>query len=187
MHRAPRSARKSLTINDLRHILVCSGFLATPPPLRAAALYLVFVYFVFASLLFAIFLFDIHKNLYDYLTMNHYSQSEVYFNLRKNLFSVRQNGLVVAHERCVVLEDVVFKVSQAGRARVLREKRKNVHAFVKGVLSKQYVDKYDGLARYNPYETETFLDKSGNPLHGAKFVCLIVDHKGKAKIFYKKH
>ena len=119
--------------------------------------------------------------------MNHYSQSEVYFNLRKNLFSVRQNGLVVAHKRFILLEDAVFKVSQAGRARVLREKRKNVHAMVKGIVSKQFVDKYDGLAYYNPYKTETFVDAKGNPLLGAKFVGLLVDDKGKAKIYYKKH
>lgn len=41
---------------------------------------------------------------------------------------------MVAHATEVLLEDAVFLVSEAGRARCLAEGRKNVHAFVRGVL-----------------------------------------------------
>lgn len=63
----------------------------------------------------------------------------VYFNLNKLCLSVRavggpHAGLVVAHARAVQLDRATFKVSQAGRARVLRERSKNVHAGIVGDL-----------------------------------------------------
>ena len=57
---------------------------------------------------------------------------EVYFNLHKRLFSVRHKGIVVAHARNVKVIAPKFVVQPAGRAKVLREKKKNVHAFVRG-------------------------------------------------------
>jgi hypothetical protein len=61
---------------------------------------------------------------------------EVYWNLHRNLFSIRalsgpMKGRVIGHAHKVILEDVAFVVREAGRQRVLREKRKNVHAFVR--------------------------------------------------------
>ena len=57
-----------------------------------------------------------------------------YFNLHKRLFSVRDNhtGRVVAHVPWVYIQEPVFRVGAAGRARVRREQRKNVHAGVAG-------------------------------------------------------
>ena len=93
---------------------------------------------------------------------------EVYYNLHKKCLSVRalegpDKGRVVLHAPSVVLSNVTFAVSQAGRERVLREKRKNVHAFVRGRLL------YHGepltpvtfrrLATYNPYKYNSFVDK----------------------------
>jgi len=62
---------------------------------------------------------------------------DVYFNLHKKLYSIRacegpNKGRVIAHRHTVTLLDPAFKVSQAGRARVLKERRKNVHATVRG-------------------------------------------------------
>jgi len=64
------------------------------------------------------------------------SKVEVYWNLHQARWSVRDQRTrkVVAHADRVLLADCHFKVSQAGRARVLRERRKNVHAFVSGTL-----------------------------------------------------
>ena len=59
---------------------------------------------------------------------------EVYRNLHKKCWSVRQRGKVKLHTDYICLKDVEFKVSQKGRERVLREQRKNVHAFIKGFL-----------------------------------------------------
>ena len=63
----------------------------------------------------------------------------VYANLHKACWSIKalngpNAGRVVAHADKVVLQDATFKVSEAGRQRVLKERRKNVHAGVVGVL-----------------------------------------------------
>lgn len=61
----------------------------------------------------------------------------VYWNLHKGLWSVKalegpHKGRVVARVPFVVLTQAEGKVSQAGRERVLSEKRKNVHAGIVG-------------------------------------------------------
>jgi len=63
----------------------------------------------------------------------------VYYNLHKHCLSLKalegeRRGCVVLHARAVRLSDVTFRVSQAGRERVLRERSKNVHAGVIGTL-----------------------------------------------------
>ena len=59
---------------------------------------------------------------------------EVYRNLHKKCWSVRQGGKVKVHTSYICLQDVKFVVQPAGREKVLREQKKNVHAFVKGYL-----------------------------------------------------
>jgi hypothetical protein len=58
----------------------------------------------------------------------------VYFNLHRRVFSIQDAKirLVIGHAPEVALENVEFKVSEAGRQRVLRENRKNVHSYVVG-------------------------------------------------------
>jgi hypothetical protein len=88
----------------------------------------------------------------------------VYFNLHKKCFSVKdaKTGLVIAHTDKIELEEVTFKVSEAGRQRVLREKRKNVHAGVKGkyVGCPRVLDFKEPQATYNPYKYDSFVDKT---------------------------
>lgn len=109
--------------------------------------------------------------------------SEVYFNLHKHCFSMKQDGLVVLHSDMVVLKDVIFKVSEAGRQRVLAEGRKNVHARVYGYFQGTEADSLEGFreAYYNPYKTETFIDYlTGEPIYEAAEVILV------AKTIYYK-
>jgi hypothetical protein len=89
----------------------------------------------------------------------------VYFNLHKKLFSVKalegpNKGRVVAHRRELSLRHVIFKVSEAGRQRVLQEKRKNVHAGVVGYWNdvNDIVDNEIEVT-YNPYKYESFVFK----------------------------
>ena len=98
---------------------------------------------------------------------------DIYRNLHKDCWSVRSRersnyGRVVGHVHCAVLKDAKFVVSQAGRDRVLREKRKNVHAVVRGNL----LDSKSGNTRwpwpvlldllpmkrvaYHPYRKDSF-------------------------------
>jgi hypothetical protein len=104
---------------------------------------------------------------------------KAYFNLHKKIFSVQHNGLVIGHANHLVITNPQFKVSEAGRQRVLREKRKNVHAFVIGEVAddwKSTVSKdFQGEAiTYNPYKYSTFVKRADeSPIHAAASVQMI--------------
>ena len=85
----------------------------------------------------------------------------VYKNLHKDCWSVRQDGLVKAHADKLEMWDCSFRVNQKGREKVIKEKRKNVHA---GILGR--VDDIGGTimigteVTYNPYKYNSFVDKN---------------------------
>ena len=101
----------------------------------------------------------------------------VYFNLHKKCFSIKalegdRKGRVVAHSTTVLLESCKFKVSKAGRQRVLREKRKNVHAGVTGVWINgdrveshyEFLSMVGRQVTYNPYKYSSFVIKATEQL-----------------------
>ena len=59
---------------------------------------------------------------------------QVYRNLNNGLISIQDlsTGLVLGHASAVDMEEANFIVREAGRQQVIREQRKNVHAFVRG-------------------------------------------------------
>ena len=59
---------------------------------------------------------------------------KVYYNLQKDCLSVidAETGLLYCHAHRVELHDAKFRVQLAGRNRVIKEKRKNVHAYIVG-------------------------------------------------------
>lgn len=90
----------------------------------------------------------------------------VYYNLYRHTWSIRamegpQKGRVIAHSDTVLLQDAQGRVSQAGRQRVLRERRKNVHAGIVGTLVHREVEGYfpGHEVTYNPYKYESFVHK----------------------------
>jgi hypothetical protein len=92
-------------------------------------------------------------------------QVRIYFNLHKKKLSVQAkvNGRwkVVCHLEDAYLRNASFKVSQAGRQRVIKEKRKNVHAYILGELvSSLQSNKWFQSVRYNPYEVNQFQCKN---------------------------
>lgn len=98
----------------------------------------------------------------------------VYFNLHKKCWSVRamegdRKGLVILHADTLALERCTFKVSEAGRQRVLAEKRKNVHAGVIGHITEGFdVSACTTPVSYNPYKADHFFNVSnGEPVHHA--------------------
>lgn len=101
-----------------------------------------------------------------------YGIVEVYRNLHSGTWSVRQAGLVVAHLRSVVLVDAVCVVQPAGRERVRREHRKNVHAYIRGTFAGPEAAVGADLAplSYNPYLYDSFVDAVGSPVHAATVV-----------------
>jgi len=100
---------------------------------------------------------------------------EIYYNLHRHCLSIRHKGLVVRHADEVVLDNVKFVVSQAGRRRVLEEKRKNVHAFVRGEASasNDFDSEYGVVDKYNPYKYNSFVTADETPIKGAKKVAIL--------------
>ena len=92
---------------------------------------------------------------------------QVYYNLHKKCLSVRYKGKVIEHAQEVTLTDARFHVQQAGRERVLKQKRKNVHAYISGKLKETFwftqAPKYIWTAKqhvtYNPYKYKNFVNK----------------------------
>lgn len=59
-----------------------------------------------------------------------------YWNLHRRCWSIQdaRSRRVIGHAKRILLRDVTFTVSEAGRQRVVSEGRKNVHAFACGSL-----------------------------------------------------
>ena len=88
----------------------------------------------------------------------------VYWNLHKATWSIKalegpQKGRVVQHSKYVCLTNARGKVSEAGRQRVFREGRKNVHAGIVGEWS-PFTFAHGIPPRkvtYNPYKYTSFV------------------------------
>lgn len=71
-------------------------------------------------------------------------------------------GLVVGHADTIHVWRAEFKVNEAGRQRVIRERKKNVHAKVVGILGRGFeASMWDGFnfthkVKYNPYKDSQF-------------------------------
>ena len=99
---------------------------------------------------------------------------EVYRNLHKNCWSIRDNqtGRVIKHSNSVHLKDAELVVRKSGREKVLREKRKNVHAFIKGTLYSG-IHIYHEQIKYNPYKYDSFvLVESKKPIFHSDYIYL---------------
>lgn len=125
----------------------------------------------------------------------------VYFNFHKKCFSIKcmerghdMYNRVYDHVDTVYLRDVTFKVSEAGRQRVLREKKKNVHATVHGtvldvesmaqwIIDNRAFNASNGTkVAYNPYRYEKFVDEMLQPIEKATGAVLTVS-EGRTMIY----
>lgn len=90
---------------------------------------------------------------------------EIYRNLHfpEVIYSIRdcKTRRVIGYTQNLVLENAEFIVSQTGRDRVLREKRKNVHAVIRGTPIPSGGTSHSGrLITYNPYLSNQFYLKN---------------------------
>jgi hypothetical protein len=107
----------------------------------------------------------------------------IYWNIHKECFSVRYRGKVIGHYTAILAKNATFSVSQKCRERVLREKSKNVHAFVVANeiftgfdAFSAYEEKVDSVeVKYNPYKYSTFVDSNGDKITKANAVYLAAD------------
>ena len=105
----------------------------------------------------------------------------IYYNLHKHTFSIQHKAegrwLVRDYADEVTLKDVTFKVSEAGRKRVIEEGRKNVHAFIVGRVSigkgTACITRGAKKVTYNPYKHDTFVTVDGeHPVTDAHIVTM---------------
>ena len=121
-------------------------------------------------------------------TLEHGDRVEVYRNLHNNTFSVRLlrprlgrgdysrwrlKGKVIKHLEnwmSVYLRDVKFAVQPAGQAKVRKEQKKNVHAFVRGTIvrgdnkfGETFKDECTQIVQYNPYKFNSFVTQAWSP------------------------
>ena len=108
----------------------------------------------------------------------------VYYNLHRKVWSVKAlggplKGKVVQHRIFIVLRDCTFKVSEAGRQRVLSTGKKNVHAGVVGYFMDGYErsrfvldQSKDCEAFYNPRKFSSFVDGNKDPVYRAGYVVM---------------
>lgn len=101
-----------------------------------------------------------------------------YRNLHKKgvVWSVKDTstGLVVDRATTVHISGAQLRVSKKGRDRVLKEKRKNVHAGIVGVRIKKSPPNLKWVrVTYNPYKTDSFVICGDDiPVLNAKYVKL---------------
>jgi hypothetical protein len=105
----------------------------------------------------------------------------VYYNLHTHVFSIqawdadKKGWRLYDHQDEVQLEDVTFKVYESGRQRVLREKKKNVHAYViaKRIVPVDHRILWWRKITYDPYKYESFVYvKDKQPVGEHKLVLL---------------
>ena len=123
---------------------------------------------------------------------------ETYWNLHKDIYSVRavsgdNRGRVVDYSDFVEMQNVTFAVQPAGRAKVLVERKKNVHAFVRGdrcewLLEDVKRNRIAGKGEwvkvgYNPYKSGSFVTQDGVEVKSAEYaMCTTYEDNGKPYI-----
>jgi hypothetical protein len=109
----------------------------------------------------------------------------VYRNIRKGNFSVKalegpSKGLVIHRGDTVHLAHAKPRVSESGRLRVLRDKQKNVHAGIVGVLTGCRDGNADmsgyQCVSYNPYRGPSFTYPAGGTYTGS-IGCILTSGK----------
>lgn len=107
-------------------------------------------------------------------------KNTVYRNLHRKCWSVMERGLVVEHRDTLVLGNCIFRVRPSGRARVLKEKKKFVHAFAVGNRLHGMIPMPNDCIQitYNPYKADHFYRVDTNePVYGVGLAFLMEDGK----------
>lgn len=103
---------------------------------------------------------------------------DVYRNLHTNNgYSIRcsKSGLVLSHCSTAKLRNARFIVSESGRQKTIQEKRKRVHAYIRGELVgiNELVPDDFLQVHYNPYHTPLFTLAGANKpvLEAEEVIC----------------
>ena len=105
----------------------------------------------------------------------------VFKNPTHGCYGILQDGKLKASARQVLLADVEFRVRESGRQRMIKEQRRNVHAFAVGMLvdyvhpsDERRLEGIEGrVVTYKPLESPQFFDKlTQTPVVNAELVHL---------------
>ena len=102
----------------------------------------------------------------------------VHRNLNRGTWSLTEPGRAVRHAEAAALAGVSFKVSAAGRARVLARRVRAVHAWAVGTPAPTWPKAGAPLVAvtYNPFRAGTFTRcDTGEPVYFAAFVYFAAD------------
>lgn len=93
----------------------------------------------------------------------------------QDVISVKVPGQKIRYVSGILLRDVVFHVSEAGRQTCLREGVRNVHAWVVGTETAVSVKpSTERRAIYDPWKGGTFVDADTlEPVHTASYAWLV--------------
>ncbi len=119
---------------------------------------------------------------------------KIYRNLHKDCWSVqaynkdKKGWRLYAHEYCLKGINAKFLVNEKARQKVIKEKRKNVHAFIwvdeYHTIDVRYTENADTLkemgylrGKYNPYKHDSFIEERASlPLFDCPEVYLQWSH-----------
>jgi hypothetical protein len=101
------------------------------------------------------------------MTINKDRGFRIYYNLHKGGFTVQHWVEGKGWRKKDTIDSLMaynatFKVYENGRQKVIKEKQKNVHAFIlceKFSEIKTTIDMFSKQLYYNPYKTNAFIDK----------------------------
>lgn len=100
---------------------------------------------------------------------------DVYRNLSRRAFSIREGGRVVEHRQALALRNVAFRVSEAGVRRIRARGQREVVAYARGVLIESPVTEQAQRVRFDPYRAADFTLPDGSPIRSAAFVHFLAD------------
>ena len=119
------------------------------------------------------------------------SPVDIYFNLHKNKYSIkcRRTGKVIMHSDRVYCGKPEFIVQPAGREKVLKDKKKNVHAFVRTSnwtlsTTPKWIPEMNWIrVFYNPYKAAFFHYEDGSKVISNHLQCKMIIEDNKPYIF----
>jgi uncharacterized protein (DUF2147 family) len=90
------------------------------------------------------------------------SKVKIYRNLKaardQRIYSIKQNGFVVAHTTNIVLRDCKLIVQEGSRQRLLKTGQRNVHAWICGFVDMENNgEKCTNRIVYNPKNNNSFM------------------------------
>ena len=114
----------------------------------------------------------------------------IYRNLHQDCFSVKYRGRVISRATNIIAINPSFQVSEKGRQRVIKEQRKNVHAYVvcddfllpNSFSYHLYSVSEEGEVTYNPYTNTSFVC-DGQPIFKSDYAQLTIVNK-KSKVIH---